>query len=253
MRGDDPVRRRHGGSSLGRRLAAAERGHGQFVAIVGEPRVGKSRLIWEFTRSPHVAGWLVLEAAAVPYGKTTPYLPVIYLLKAYCGIGERDDRGIIREKVTGKLLALDPAFEVALPAFLTLLDLPADDRAWAALEPPQRATADPRRSRAPPAAGEPGPAADARVRRSALDRRARHRRCSIAWSKASDQHPCSCCVNHCAKYPHAWGRKASYTRCAWTRSPAASAGDMLNALLGTIPHLGPLKQLLGRAREPVLP
>jgi transcriptional regulator with AAA-type ATPase domain/tetratricopeptide (TPR) repeat protein len=120
------------------RAAAAGNGQGQLVAVVGEPGVGKSRLLWEFTRSPYVAGWLVLEAGAVPYGKTTPYLPVIDLLKAYCGIGDRDDQRAIREKVTGKLLSLDPAFEVALPAFLTLLDLPVDDRAWQALDPAGR-------------------------------------------------------------------------------------------------------------------
>ena len=66
------------------RVAAAGNGQGQLVAVVGEPGVGKSRLFWEFTHSPHVAGWLVLEAGAVPYGKTTPYLPVIELLKTYC-------------------------------------------------------------------------------------------------------------------------------------------------------------------------
>ena len=120
------------------RAAAAGNGQGQLVAVVGDPGVGKSRLLWEFTRSPYIAGWLVLEAGAVPYGKTTPYLPVINLLKAYCGIGDRDDQRAIREKVTGKLLSLDPAFEVALPAFLTLLDLPVDDRAWQALDPAGR-------------------------------------------------------------------------------------------------------------------
>ena len=80
----------------------------------------------------------MLEAGAVPYGKTTPYLPVIDLLKAYCGIGDRDDQRAIREKVTGKLLSLDPEFEVALPALLTLLDVPVDDRAWQALDPAGR-------------------------------------------------------------------------------------------------------------------
>ena len=37
------------------------------------------------------------------------YLPVIDLLKAYFAIQDRDDPRDIREKVTGKLLALDPA------------------------------------------------------------------------------------------------------------------------------------------------
>ena len=153
------------------RLAAAGRGHGQFAAVVGDPGVGKSRLIWEFTRSPYVDGWRVLEAGAVPYGKTTPYLPAILLLKAYCGVGERDDRSAIREKITGRLLALDPAFEAALPAFLTLLDLPVDDRAWQALDPAgrRRRTLDALKRLC--AAGEPGAAAGSRVRGSALDRR----------------------------------------------------------------------------------
>ena len=57
------------------------------VAIVGEPGVGKSRLFWEFIRSHRTRDWLVVEASSVSYGKATPYLPVIDLLKAYFKIG----------------------------------------------------------------------------------------------------------------------------------------------------------------------
>jgi class 3 adenylate cyclase len=35
-------------------------GHGQVVAIVAEAGVGKSRLVYEFTHSPRLQGWLVL-------------------------------------------------------------------------------------------------------------------------------------------------------------------------------------------------
>src|SRR5262249_16128667 len=66
---------------LRKALPLAASGRGQVVAIVGEPGVGKSRLVWELTRSHWAAGWLVLEAAAVSYGKATTYLPVIELLK----------------------------------------------------------------------------------------------------------------------------------------------------------------------------
>jgi hypothetical protein len=38
---------------------------------VGEPGVGKSRLVWEFTHSHRSQGWLVLETASVSYGKAT--------------------------------------------------------------------------------------------------------------------------------------------------------------------------------------
>jgi KaiC/GvpD/RAD55 family RecA-like ATPase len=39
---------------LRRALTLAGRGRGQVVAIVGEPGVGKSRLVWEFTHSAHM-------------------------------------------------------------------------------------------------------------------------------------------------------------------------------------------------------
>ena len=61
-------------------LERAGEGHGQVVAVVGEPGVGKSRLVWEFTHSHRSRGWLVLEAASVSYGKATTYFPVIELL-----------------------------------------------------------------------------------------------------------------------------------------------------------------------------
>src|SRR5205085_6579081 len=60
------------------------------------------------------------------------------LLKTYCGIEARDEPRRMREKVVGKLLALDRALEPTLPAFLALLDVPVEDAAWDALDPPQR-------------------------------------------------------------------------------------------------------------------
>src|SRR4029453_5591142 len=119
-------------------LAAAGHGRGQLVAVVGEPGVGKSRLLWEVTHSAQVDGWLVLDVGAAPYGKTTPYLPVIDLLKAYCGIADRDDQGTTREKVIGKLLALAPGLKVDLPVFLPLPEVPVDDAEWRALDPAGR-------------------------------------------------------------------------------------------------------------------
>src|SRR5216117_4328364 len=113
-------------------------GHGQVAAIVGEAGVGKSRLVYEFTHSHRLQDWLVLEAVSVSYGKATSYLPVIDLLKGYFKIQDRDELREIREKVTGKLLTLDRSLEPALPAFLTLLDVPVDDAAWRMLDPGQR-------------------------------------------------------------------------------------------------------------------
>ena len=124
--------------TLRRTLELADGGHGQIVALVGEPGVGKSRLVWEFGHSHRTQDWLVLEAGSVSYGRATSYLPVIDLLKSYCGIEMRDDARRIREKLTGKLLALDPALQPLLPPLLALLDVPVDDPTWQALDPPQR-------------------------------------------------------------------------------------------------------------------
>jgi class 3 adenylate cyclase/tetratricopeptide (TPR) repeat protein len=123
---------------LTRSLEHARTGHGQVVAVVGEPGVGKSRLFYEFTHSQRTAGWLMLASGSVSYGKATPYLPLIDLLKAYFQIEPRDDARRVREKATGKLLALDRSLEPALPAFLSLLDVPVEDLHWQALDPSQR-------------------------------------------------------------------------------------------------------------------
>src|SRR5207247_10612738 len=42
-------------------LDRASLGHGQVVAVVGEPGVGKSRLFWELTHSHRAHGWLIIE------------------------------------------------------------------------------------------------------------------------------------------------------------------------------------------------
>jgi class 3 adenylate cyclase len=94
-------------ASLTEALARASAGHGQVVALVGETGVGKSRLVYECVHSYRTQGWLVLESASVSYGKATPYLPVIDLLKRYCHIEERDDSRTVRAKVTGHVLTLD--------------------------------------------------------------------------------------------------------------------------------------------------
>src|SRR5262249_16830256 len=111
-------------------LERAATGHGQVVAIVGEPGVGKSRLVWGGRHSQRSSSRPVLQASSASYGQATPYLPVIDLLKAYFQIEEPDDQRRMREKVIGKLLALDRTLEPSLPAFLALLDVQVDDGSW---------------------------------------------------------------------------------------------------------------------------
>jgi len=123
---------------LRRALDAAADKRGHVIGVAGDAGVGKSRLVWELTHSPRTRDWLVLEAAAVSYGTASNYLPVVELLQRYFQIEPRDDTPKIREKVTGKLLALDRALDSTVPALLALLDVPVEDPEWTRLAPTQR-------------------------------------------------------------------------------------------------------------------
>jgi class 3 adenylate cyclase len=104
--------------------AAAEQamaGHGQIVAAVAEPGVGKSRLFYEF-KARSAAGWMVLEAFSVSYGKASAYLPVIDLLHGYFRITGDDDSRVRREKLMGRVLALDRVLEDVLFGLLGLAE-----------------------------------------------------------------------------------------------------------------------------------
>jgi hypothetical protein len=57
------------------------------------------------------------------YGKASPYLPVIELLKSYVRIEPHDDDRTRRQKVIGKVLELDRSLEDILPYLFTLLGI----------------------------------------------------------------------------------------------------------------------------------
>ncbi len=229
-------------------LERAGRGHGQVVAVVGEPGVGKSRLFFEFTHSHRTEGWLVLESGSVSYGKATPYLPLIDLLKGYFQIEPRDDQRRIREKVAGKILTLDRALESTLSALLALLDVAVDDDHWAALDPPQR------RQRTLEA-----------IRRLLV--RESHAQPLVLvfedlhWIDSETQGVLDSLVeslpaatvlllvNYRPEYQHSWGSKTYYTQLRTDPLPPESADELLRALLGGDPAFDQLKRLLVERTE----
>jgi class 3 adenylate cyclase len=229
--------------ALGQGLERARAGQGQVVALVGEPGVGKSRLLWEVIHSHRTAGWLVLETSSASYGKATPYLPVIDLVKAYCSIEARDDGRRIQEKVTGRLLTLDQTLRPTVPAFLALLDVPVDDSQWQALDPPQRRqrTLDAikrlllRESQAQPLllVFEDLHWIDSETQ-ALLD--------SLVESLPTAR--MLLLVNHRPEYQHGWVSKTYYARLRLDPLPLESAEDLLRALIGDNPELQPLKQRL---------
>ncbi|MFQ5896837.1 MAG: AAA family ATPase [Candidatus Methylomirabilia bacterium] len=218
-------------------------GHGQVVAVVGEPGVGKSRLFYEFTHSHRMRGWLVLESGSVSYGKATAYLPVMDLLRAYFTIESRDDARKIREKVSGKLLTLDEALTPTLAVFLALLDVPVEDPQWQALDPPQRR----RRT------------LDA-VKRLLLRESQVQPLClvfeDLHWIDSETQVVLDSLIeslptarilllaNYRPEYQHGWGSKTYYSQLRLDPLPPESCEELLQALLGGDASLQPFRQLL---------
>jgi class 3 adenylate cyclase/tetratricopeptide (TPR) repeat protein len=228
---------------LRRTLEHARQGRGQVMAVVGEPGVGKSRLVFELTHSHRVDGWLVLEAGSVSYGKATSYLPVIELLKAYFRVSDPDTYRDIREKITGKIITLDRALESTLPALLALLDVPLDDRQWSALEPAQRRTR----------------TLDALKRLFLREAQVQPLLLvfeDLHWIDSETQAlldslieslPAArllLLVNYRPEYTHGWGGKTYYTQLRLDTLPTESTGELLDALLGHDTSLRSLKDLL---------
>lgn len=109
-------------------------GQGQIVGVKGEAGLGKSRLFHEFKQLCQHEG-LVLETAAVSHSATAPYLPVIELLKSYCGIQLQDDENTRRDRVFGKVMNLDHSLEDILPYLSALLDIEEHPSALQEMDP----------------------------------------------------------------------------------------------------------------------
>jgi class 3 adenylate cyclase/tetratricopeptide (TPR) repeat protein len=228
---------------LSQALQSAESGHGQVVALVGEPGVGKSRLVHECLRSHRTQGWLVLECASISYGKATPYVPVVDLLKRYLHIKDADDPRTVRASVTGYLLTLDEALQEAIPALMALLDALPADSPFLTLDPPQR-----------------------RQHILAALKRVLLRESQVQplllvfedlhWIDSETQAVLDSLieslptahmlllVNYRPEYQHGWGSKTYYTQLRLDPLPPASADELLQALLGDDPSLAPLTPLL---------
>jgi predicted ATPase/class 3 adenylate cyclase len=116
------------------RLTKAIEGLGQVVVIVGEPGLGKSRLIYEFRRSIDEKSTTYLEARCLSYGKSTPYLPVIELLKSNFRVEVGDEEHTIRQKFEASIKRMDPNLEWTLPYFYHLLSLRGKEHALRELD-----------------------------------------------------------------------------------------------------------------------
>ena len=219
------------------------RGHGQMLAVVGEAAVGKSRLLFEFAHSQRVTSWLVLQSSSHSYGKTTPFLPVIELLKIYFQIESRDDARTVREKMSGKLVTLDESLMSTLPALLQLFDITVNNVHWLALDSGQR------RQRTFDAFKQ------LLIRESLVqplvlifeDLHWIDSKTQAFLDGFIDSLPTArilLLVNYRPEYEHTWASRTYYTQLRIDPLTPESAEELLTALLGNDAGLKPLKKLL---------
>jgi DNA-binding NtrC family response regulator/tetratricopeptide (TPR) repeat protein len=104
------------------RLALVRAGRGQVVGIGGEPGIGKSRALFEFTRTldPGAVGYL--RAQCVSHGRELPLLPIMDLIRRAHGI-EEDDATDVRRKLAAALTALQLPADEMLPYLLRLIGM----------------------------------------------------------------------------------------------------------------------------------
>jgi hypothetical protein len=149
----------------------------------------------------------------------------------------------MREKVMGKLLALDRSLEPSLPAFLALLDASVEDGPWEALDPPQR------RQRTLEAIKR-------LLLREAQDQPLLLVFEDLHWIDAETQGLLDSLieglptarvlllVNYRPEYQHGWGSRTFYTQLRLDPLPPEGAEALLHALLGDDATLRPLPRLL---------
>jgi adenylate cyclase len=111
-------------TSLLHELENTIRGEGHVVGVVGEAGIGKSRLCYEFAENCRAKGIRVFEARVLAHGRSTPFQPVLELLRDYFGLRFKQAADVSRRIVLDQLAALPVSEELApiLLAFLGLAD-----------------------------------------------------------------------------------------------------------------------------------
>jgi predicted ATPase len=97
---------------------------GQVVSLVGAPGMGKSRLLDEFRQRLTGRRVSYAEGHCLAYANTMPYLPMLELVQAYCGIAADDgpQARIAKVRTSFQRAGLDP--DARLPYLIQLLGLP---------------------------------------------------------------------------------------------------------------------------------
>jgi class 3 adenylate cyclase/tetratricopeptide (TPR) repeat protein len=124
--------------NLTRAFNQARTGQGQVVGVVGEPGMGKSRLILEFREALPSNEHTYLEGNCIHYGEAIAYLPILGILRNYFDVSEGEQEEESKRKMDAKLYQLNAELSRTLPPLQELLSITVDDESYLSLEPAQR-------------------------------------------------------------------------------------------------------------------
>ncbi len=234
--------------TLERAAALARDGRGHVVAVVGQPGVGKSRLLWEFTQGRRQSGWSVLKASTTSHGEGIAYRLMVELLARYFDIDAGEHRARTGDKIRRRLSGLDESLMVNLAPLFALFDLPAENSRWESLDPPQRH----RRTL------EAVSALFVRESRDtplilviedlhAIDIESQELLDAIAASLGNER--LMLMVEHRPEYRHEWRVQGDYVRVDVEPLPATSVGELIRNLVGDDASLAPLERLVAERTE----
>jgi transcriptional regulator with GAF, ATPase, and Fis domain/tetratricopeptide (TPR) repeat protein len=116
------------------RFELVQRGRGQVVLVVGEPGIGKSRLLYEFRRRlGRKVTWV--EGQALSFGRTIPFHPVIDMLRRVFGIDDADREARVVDKIQRGVRRLGARLDESLPCLRYLLSIDPGDRGVLQMDP----------------------------------------------------------------------------------------------------------------------
>ena len=115
----------------------AKKGQGQVVGIVGEPGVGKSRLLLQMRETLPRGEHLYIEGGCFHYGNAVPYLPIMNVLRYYFGIDEGEPETSVKKKIEEKIGGLDQRLETILPPLHDIFSLKVEDEQYLKLDSPR--------------------------------------------------------------------------------------------------------------------
>jgi tetratricopeptide (TPR) repeat protein len=102
-------------------LDRAMLGQGQLVTFVGEPGIGKSRVLHEFQQLARMEGVITREGRCASYATHIPYFPVVGILQTVCNIEDTDAIDVVDAKVQAALQPLGDTGAASAPYLQYLL------------------------------------------------------------------------------------------------------------------------------------